>query len=99
MSSLLFKDIAVVGEDYAVREGMNLLVEEGRIAHIGPATPHGFSGEVYDGRGKVAMPGFFNTHSHVPMTLLRGYGEGLPLHEWLFDRMIPFEALLSDEDC
>ena len=99
MSSLLFKDIAVVGEDYAVREGMNLLVEEGRIAHIGPATPHGFSGEIYNGRGKVAMPGFFNTHSHVPMTLLRGYGEGLPLHEWLFDRMIPFEALLSDEDC
>lgn len=98
-SSFLFKDIGLIGEDYGFREGMNILVEDGRIARIGSSAPEGFSGEIYDGRGKVAMPGFFNTHSHVPMTLLRGYGEGLPLHEWLFDRMIPFENLLDDEDC
>lgn len=99
MNTFLFKDIGVVGEDYGYREGMNILVEEGRIARIGSEAPAGFSGEVYDGRGKVAMPGFFNTHSHVPMTLIRGYGEGLSLHDWLFTRMFPFEALLTDEDC
>lgn len=99
MNSFLFRDITVVGEGYQVSQGMNILVEGERIVSIGPKAPDGFAGEVYDGRGKVAMPGFYNTHSHVPMTLLRGYGEGLPLREWLFGRMIPFEALLSDEDC
>jgi 5-methylthioadenosine/S-adenosylhomocysteine deaminase len=55
--------------------------------------------EIYDGRGKLALPGFYNLHSHVPMTLLRGYGEGLPLKKWLFERVFPFEALLTEEDC
>ena len=99
METFLFKNIGLVGEDYGFHDGVNILVEDGRIARIGGDAPAGFSGEVYDGRGKVAMPGFFNTHSHVPMTLIRGYGEGLSLHDWLFTRMFPFEALLSDEDC
>ena len=32
------------------------------------------------------------------MTLLRGYGENLPLNQWLHDRIFPFEAQLSPED-
>lgn len=55
--------------------------------------------QVYDGGGKLALPGFYNLHCHVPMTLLRGYGEGLPLKTWLFERVFPFEALLTEEDC
>jgi 5-methylthioadenosine/S-adenosylhomocysteine deaminase len=63
------------------------------------AGPDEAPAEIYDGRGKLAMPGFYNLHSHVPMTLLRGYGEGLPLKTWLFERVFPFEALLTEEDC
>ncbi len=25
-------------------------------------------------------------HCHVPMTLVRGYGEGLPLNRWLSEK-------------
>jgi 5-methylthioadenosine/S-adenosylhomocysteine deaminase len=32
------------------------------------------------------------------MTLLRGYGEGLPLHRWLEERVYPFEDRITDED-
>ncbi len=53
--------------------------------------------EHYDGRGKILMPGLYNAHSHVPMTLLRGRGEGLPLDRWLNEAIFPFEALISDE--
>jgi 5-methylthioadenosine/S-adenosylhomocysteine deaminase len=63
------------------------------------ATAASMAVEVYDGRGKLALPGFYNLHCHVPMTLLRGYGEGLPLKTWLFERVFPFEALLTEEDC
>lgn len=54
--------------------------------------------EVYDGRGKVLMPGLYNAHSHVPMTLLRGLGENLPLDRWLNEAIFPFEALMTDKD-
>lgn len=53
---------------------------------------------VIDAKGKMAMPGFVNTHSHSPMTILRCYGDDLPLDEWLFGKMIPTEEKFSKED-
>ena len=32
------------------------------------------------------------------MTLTRGYGEELALEDWLYKRIFPFEALLTEED-
>ena len=43
------------------------------------------------------MPGFVNSHAHSPMTLLRGYGENLPLIPWLEKRVFPFEAKLTGD--
>lgn len=53
--------------------------------------------DTIDLKNKLLMPGFVNTHSHLPMTLMRGYGENLPLQEWLFNRIFPFEACMNDE--
>ncbi len=53
---------------------------------------------VIDARGKLAMPGFVNAHSHAPMTILRCYGDDLPLDQWLFGKMIPTEAKFTKED-
>lgn len=53
---------------------------------------------VIDAKGKLAMPGFVNTHSHSPMTILRCYGDDLPLNDWLFGKMIPTEEKFSKED-
>lgn len=53
---------------------------------------------IIDAKGKMAMPGFVNTHSHSPMTILRCFGDDLPLDEWLFGKMIPTEEKFSKED-
>lgn len=95
---MLFKDITLVDETYTAREHMNILTDGKTITYLGAEPPKGYTGEVYNGKNKVAMPGFFNVHCHVPMTLIRGYGEGLPLDRWLNERMFPFEALLTPED-
>ncbi|WP_312641705.1 amidohydrolase [Hydrogenoanaerobacterium sp.] len=95
---MLFKNITIIDENYEAQEHMNLLTDGKKITYIGKDMPAGYEGEIYDGSNKVAMPGFFNIHCHVPMTLIRGYGEGLPLHRWLHERMFPFEALLTPED-
>ncbi|MGY1811407.1 amidohydrolase family protein [Blastococcus sp. SYSU D00820] len=46
----------------------------------------------------VLMPGLVNAHSHAPMVLFRGQGEGLPLDRWLAEVMWPREARLTAED-
>lgn len=48
--------------------------------------------EYFDAKGMIVMPGFVNTHTHVPMTMLRGYADDLPLHTWLNEHIFPAEA-------
>jgi 5-methylthioadenosine/S-adenosylhomocysteine deaminase len=39
--------------------------------------------ETLDAGGGLIMPGLVNTHTHLPMTLLRGLADDLPLDVWL----------------
>ena len=71
-------------------------VEGSKIASVGAARPAGEFDRVIDCAGKVMMPGFVNAHTHVPMTLMRGYGGGCDLHTWLNDYIFPAEGRLDD---
>jgi 5-methylthioadenosine/S-adenosylhomocysteine deaminase len=44
------------------------------------------------------LPGFVNAHTHSPMTLLRGRGEGLPLMPWLKQVIWPLEQRWVDAE-
>jgi 5-methylthioadenosine/S-adenosylhomocysteine deaminase len=50
-----------------------------------------------DGRKKLVLPGFINTHTHIPMTLLRGYGDDMVLKKWLEERIWPLESKLDSK--
>jgi len=39
----------------------------------------------------VLLPGLINSHTHSPMSLLRGYADDLELHVWLRDHIWPAE--------
>ena len=54
--------------------------------------------KIEDGKGKLAMPGLINTHTHVAMTLFRGYANDLPLMEWLSQKIWPMEDRLLEGD-
>ncbi len=95
---MLFERITLIDGNYEEKPDMYLQTEGNRIVYIGAERPKDYTGETYDGKNKVAMPGFYNLHCHIPDTLLRGYGEGLPLHRWLTEKMFPFEAKLTEED-
>ncbi len=51
-----------------------------------------------DACGNVIMPGFKDAHTHSAMVFLRSYADDLPLHEWLYNRVFPMEAKLTEED-
>ncbi len=57
--------------EVTVRRETDVLIEDGRIAAIGPGLPtEGV--EVIDARGRIVLPGFVDTHRHVWQTALRG---------------------------
>lgn len=76
----------------------DILIEENRIAKVGKDLPKEGVGEMLDGKGKIAFPGLINAHTHGAMGLLRGYGESLPLHRWLEEKIWPAEKNLTNED-
>lgn len=71
-------------------------VEGSNISYVGPNRPQGDFDQTIDCTGKVMMPGFVNAHTHVPMTLMRGYGGGHDLQSWLNDYIFPAEAKWDD---
>ena len=62
-----------------------VLVENDTIAYAGPEenAPQVETERVIDTQGGIIMPGFVNTHTHVPMTMMRGYADDLALMDWL----------------
>ena len=95
---MLFKDITIIDENFEVKQHMYVGVKDKTIAYVGDSMPAEDFGEVYEGKNRLLSPAFYNAHSHLPMFLLRGYGENLPLAEWLNNRIFPFEAHLTGKD-
>lgn len=50
------------------------------------------SKQIINAKDKFVIPGLINTHTHVPMTLLRGIGGDLDLNDWLTKYIFPAEA-------
>lgn len=98
--TILIKNARVVTQNES-REIVNsdILIEDNRIAEIGKNISERINAdEVIDGNGKIAIPGLINTHTHIAMVLLRGYGEDLSLQDWLQKKIWPAEAKLKCDD-
>ncbi|MDR1797981.1 MAG: amidohydrolase [Clostridiales Family XIII bacterium] len=100
---MLFKNIAVLRGDFSIARGLDVRVEGPKIASVAAAALAPGGGEpgceAVDGAGLLLMPAFYNAHTHMPMTLLRGYGENMRLQDWLGERVFPFEDKLTAGDC
>lgn len=94
---MLFKDITVLDDQFQIKEHMYVGIVDDKITYISNESPKEDFGRIYNGKGKLLMSGFVNTHAHSPMTLLRGYGENMALQDWLNKRIFPFEDKLTSE--
>lgn len=95
---MVFKNITVLQADGTLLENVNVAIRGCHIVRLGKTMPEGEWGEVIDGKDRLLIPGLVNAHTHVPMTLMRGYGDDMPLERWLYDRIFPFEDKLTGED-
>lgn len=76
-------------------ENAYVAVEGDKILSVGTQRPQGDFPREIDCQGNVLMPGLVNAHTHIPMTLLRGYGGGCDLQTWLNQWIFPAEAKLD----
>ena len=86
----------LMDEENTLLDPAYVVVEGERIAAVSSTRPQGPFAQEIDCGGNVLMPGLVNAHTHVPMTLMRGYAGGCDLHTWLNDWIFPAEAKLDD---
>ena len=99
MGSYLVREaylLCLDGDDDGLRRG-DVLIEG---AHIADVAPHidAPGAEVIDGRGRIAMPGFVDTHRHMWAAMLRGgacYGD---LHDYFVKVVFTYGAAFTPED-
>ena len=90
-NSLLITNVLLEGEK------KTLLCRDGRFVSL-DAAPGAEAARVIDAEGLAILPAFYNTHTHAAMTLMRGYGDDRPLHEWLEQWVWPYEDSLGAKD-
>ena len=79
-------------------EFRDILIQNGLFARIEPVIdPLSLSPstQTMEAEGQAILPSFANVHCHAAMVLMRGLGDGLPLHAWLNDIIWPMERRLT----
>jgi 5-methylthioadenosine/S-adenosylhomocysteine deaminase len=99
MSSFIIKNASFVysvDSSDTVLANATIVVRDGVIESINPASlPHDIT-EIYDGKDRLILPGLINTHSHLAMALLRGWAESVNLDGFL-ERVWAAEGAIMDK--
>lgn len=83
--------------DNKIVEG-DLVVKDNKIEYVGKDYKGNVDKKI-DIAGNLLMPTFKNVHAHSPMVFLRSHADDLPLDEWLFNQVFPYEAKLDEKSC
>ena len=103
MLDLLIRNAKVLqlhDEQASILPAHDIALSGKRISAIAPTESIDVSHAktVIDAAGQVALPGFINTHAHVPMVLWRGLGEDVNIESWFNDYIWHLEANLEPDD-
>lgn len=95
-------DLLITNARYAVTSNDNneilkdisIGIKDCKIAYIGKDQPS--ATKTYNAAGKLIAPGLINSHTHLGMSLLRGWAEGVNLQGFL-ERVWAAEGVIMDE--
>ena len=97
---ILFSNIIVItmNDGEPVLHNAYVGIDGRKLCYVGNKAPDEKAIRIIDGKRKLLMPGLINSHSHLSMSVLRGYADDFALKEWLFDHIFPAEGRM-DERC
>lgn len=96
----LIRDATLIplDEGTPILYSVEIAIEGPEIVAVGQAPLDFLPDEEVDGRDLLALPAFFNAHTHAAMTLERGWAEDLPFERWLNEKIWVAESALEEED-
>ena len=104
-ADLLLRGGAVVTMDaaYHIHTPGAVVVRGRDIVAVGPLEEiksRYQAAETLDCHDQLIIPGLINTHTHMPMSLLRGLADDLRLDVWLYGYILPVEKqFVNPEFC
>lgn len=98
-NTILIKNAFILSPNTNFEDKQSVLIEDDRISQIASQIDETDVDRIIDAAGKILLPGFINTHTHLSMTLFRGLADDLSLDSWLNDHIWPMEANLNGEYC
>ena len=100
----LFKGAAIItaNKNFDIINNGMLGIKDNEITYVGEYSSEyekEFDADaIVHANNKVLMPGLINMHTHLPMTLFRGYASDLALDEWLQQKILPAEQKMTAAD-
>lgn len=86
----------MVGEESNIRKS-DILIQDNRIAKI-ETEINEEADEKINAKNMIVMPGLVNTHTHLAMSIFRGYKDDQKLMDWLENAIFPVEDKLEPDD-
>jgi 5-methylthioadenosine/S-adenosylhomocysteine deaminase len=96
----LIHDVTAItlDEQNSILQHADIAIDGQTLLAVGQVPPSFVPEAVISGEEKVALPAFFNAHTHAAMTLERGLAEDLPFERWLNEKIWVMESALEEED-
>ena len=91
-------DVITLNDAGDVLPSTDIAISDGHIMAVGDAPPDFVPTRIIDATDHVALPGFWNTHTHAPMTYVRGWADDIPIEQWFSERVWRIESALTAED-
>lgn len=82
--------IVTMNNNFDIIENGFIDIVNNKIVNIGQGLPN--NNNIIDVKNSLIIPGLVNTHTHLPMTMYRGFANDLPLNTWLNNYIWPAEA-------
>ena len=86
-NTILIKNALILNPNNFENKEQSLLIKNDIISEISDEIDEGNVDKVIDATGKILLPGFINTHTHLSMALFRGLADDLSfgqLAEWSY---------------
>ncbi|MDR1850880.1 MAG: amidohydrolase [Mycoplasmataceae bacterium] len=100
MSKILIKNCNLISVDSKrpqVEYNIDILIENNKISNI-QKNIKVKADKIIDATNQWVTPGFFNCHTHIPMSLFKEIVDGVKLQDWLTKHIWPLEAKMSKDD-
>ena len=96
MCDILIKNATIITMDnnMSILKNMEISIYNGYIIAIKKKVNYNHK-KIIDAKGCIVLPGLCNTHTHIGMTILRGYAEDMPLHNWLYNKIWNIEKYFT----